>query len=87
MDCGGDRLTLHVGAMQEAVMLAPPAPGLVTPPAVLTAATALADELHVNVGAIRFPAMSLTVAATLELVPLLPAIVFPPVPLTASEMD
>ena len=58
MDCGGDKLMLQVGAMQEAVMLAPPTPGLVTAPVVPTDATALFDDVHVNVGAITLPAMS-----------------------------
>jgi hypothetical protein len=58
MDCGGDKLMLQVGAIQDAVMLAPPAPGLLTPPVLLTAATAVFDELQVKVGAIAFPAMS-----------------------------
>jgi hypothetical protein len=43
---------LQVGAMHEAVMLAPPTPGLVTPPAELTEATAVFDDVHVNVGEI-----------------------------------
>jgi hypothetical protein len=86
MDCGGVKLTLHVGAMHEAVMLAPPAPGLVTPPAVLTEATAVLDEAQVNVGLMALPAMSYTEGATLELVPFVPVIVLPPVPLTANEI-
>ena len=49
---------LQVGAMQEAVIVAPPAPGLVTEPAVLTEATVVFEELQVKVELLAFPAMS-----------------------------
>jgi hypothetical protein len=78
---------LQFGAMQDAVMLAPPALELVTPPVLLTAATDVLDELQVRVGAMALPAMSYTVAAMLELVPFVPVIVVPPVPFTANEID
>ena len=80
-------MILQVGATHEAVMLAPPTPGLVIPPDELTEATAVSEELQVRVGLIKFPAMSYTVAAVLELVPFAPEIEFPPVPLTAKEID
>jgi hypothetical protein len=73
--------------MHEAVMVAPPAPGLETVPVGLTLATAVLEELHVNVGFTTFPATSTTVAAMLEFVPLEAVIVVPPVTATASEMD
>ena len=77
---------LQVGAIQEAVMLAPPAPGLLTAPVLLTAATAGLDELQVNAGVITLPAMSYTVAAMVAFVPLDPVMELPPVPFTASEI-
>ena len=80
-------MILHVGAMQDATMVAPPAPGLVIPPLLLTVATAVSDEFQLNVGEIWFPAISKTVAATVEFVPLAALIVVPPVTLTASAMD
>jgi hypothetical protein len=86
MDCGGDKLMLHAGATQDAVMLAPPTPGLLTPPVLLTTATAVFDEVQVNVGATTLPAMSYTVAAMLALVPFAPVMVLPPVPFTANEI-
>lgn len=86
MDCGGDKLTLQVGAIQDAVMLVPPTPGLLTVPLVLTAAIAVFDELQVNVGLIALPAMSNTLGTMVEFVPLGPVMVFPPVPLTDSEI-
>jgi hypothetical protein len=78
---------LHVGATHEAVIVAPPAPGLLTPPVLLTLATAVFEELQVRVGAIGFPATSTTVGVMLELVPLGAVIVVPPVALTANAMD
>jgi hypothetical protein len=68
-------------------MVAPPAPGLVIPPLLLTVATEVSDELQLKVGEIWFPAVSNTVATTVELVPLTPLMVVPPVMFTASAMD
>ena len=71
MGVNGVRPMLQVGGVHEAITLAPPTPGVLTPPLLFTVTDAGLDDDHVS-GApvIGIPAMSVTVAPTVLPAPL-----------------
>jgi len=79
---------LHVGGVQEAITLAPPALEVVTLPALLAPTVADCDELQVNgTPVIVFPAVSTTVAVTVLPAPEVTLMVLVLLPVTASVID
>src|SRR5215471_11070375 len=87
MGWGGCRPMLHVGEMQDAVTVVPPALVLLTAPAVLTVATSGWLELQVRSGAIAFPEMSKTPLLMVAELPLAALMTVPPVFATAKPID
>src|SRR5215470_977448 len=89
---------LQVGGIQEAVIVAPPAPVELTTPVVLTVTEAGFDETQVSgtvVGGFAVGSaiglltgfVSVTVASIVAVAPLFPVMLVPPMPCTARVID
>ena len=79
---------LHVGGVQEAITVAPPALDVVTLPEVLTPTVAGCEELQVKGTPVMvFPRESITVAVRVFPVPEVTLMELVPLSVTASAMD